>query len=76
MDAITEHLVLSLGSLLAVLNPLATVPPFVAMTEGNDKEERIAMARRASMIACVVLLVFTFAGPRLLGFFGVSMAAF
>lgn len=75
-QALTEYGVFAFGSLVAVLNPLATVPPFLAMTESNTVAERRQMARRACALACCILLVFVAAGVGILTFFGVSMGAF
>jgi len=67
---------LAFTSLVTVLNPFATVPPFVAMTTMNTVAERRAMARRASIIAATVLAGFALFGLRVLSFFGVSSEAF
>lgn len=76
MNAFFSYVLLSLGSLLAILNPLATVPPFMAMTRTNTVQEQITMARTACMIACGVLLAFTLFGVGVLDLFGVSIPAF
>lgn len=76
MESHLSYAVLALGSLFAVLNPFATVPPFMAMTESNSVSERRAMAKRACIVAGVVLLVFALSGMRILTFFGVSVPAF
>lgn len=67
---------LCFGALLSILSPFATVPLFLAMTESNSREERLAMARRACLVACAVILVFSFTGLRILGAFRISVAAF
>lgn len=76
LNTLGNYGVLAFGSLVAVLNPAATVPPFLAMTENNNAAERTTMARRACILACCILLVFALTGPRILSFFGVSMGAF
>lgn len=76
MDSLATYSLLAFGSLFAVLNPFATVPPFLAMTESNTTAERRAMARRACQIAAAVLLVFALSGMTVLNFFGVSVPAF
>ena len=67
---------LSFGALLAILSPLATVPLFLAMTDANTTAERLAMARRACLVACGVILAVSFLGVRVLGAFRISVAAF
>lgn len=76
MESLVSYAVLALGSLLAVLNPFATVPPFMAMTESNTVAERRAMAKNACLIAGSVLLVFALTGVHVLNFFGVTVPAF
>jgi multiple antibiotic resistance protein len=76
MESVASYAVLVLGSLLAVLNPFATVPPFLAMTRSNSVSERRDMAKNACTIAAGVLVVFALSGLRVLTFFGVSVPAF
>lgn len=76
MESLASYTVLAFGSLIAVLNPVATVPPFLAMTESNSVSERRAMARRACMIAGGVLTMFALTGIWILAFFGVTEPAF
>jgi multiple antibiotic resistance protein len=76
MESFASYTVLAFGSLFAVLNPFATVPPFLAMTENNTLEERRSMARRACMIAAGVLALFALTGVSILQFFGVTVPAF
>ena len=70
------YFVFCIGSLFAVLSPLATVPPFLAMTETDAKEARLQMARRACFVAFLVLLLFSLTGLSVLEFFGLSVPAF
>jgi multiple antibiotic resistance protein len=76
MDSLASYAVLSFGSLFAVLNPFATIPPFIAMTSDNTPAERSSMALRACVLAAVVLVVFVLSGIHLLSFFGVTVPAF
>jgi multiple antibiotic resistance protein len=76
IDSLWSYTLLAAGSLVPVLNPFAIIPPFVAMTGDNTVAERKAMARRAALIAAGVLTAFALLGLRILGFFGVSQAAF
>lgn len=76
VESLFAYGLLAFTSLFAVLNPFATVPPFVAMTTTNTVAERRAMARRASLIAAGVLIGFALLGLQVLSFFGVSAEAF
>jgi multiple antibiotic resistance protein len=76
IDSLWSYTLLALSSLLAVLNPFATVPPFIAMTAANTVEERLTMATRAAVIAFCILSLFALSGLRVLAFFGISVPAF
>jgi len=76
MESFTSFLVLSFGALFAILNPLATVPPFMAMTADNSVTERNHMARTACLVGCGVLLAFALTGLTILNFFGITVPAF
>jgi multiple antibiotic resistance protein len=76
MESFSSFLVLSFGALFAILNPMATIPPFMAMTSDNTVADRNRMARTACMVACGVLIVFALTGMTILDFFGISVPAF
>lgn len=73
---LANYLIVCTGALFAVLNPLATIPPFLAMTESDSKPERVQIARRACIVACLILLSFVISGLTILDFFGISVPAF
>lgn len=64
------------GTLFAILNPLATVPPFIAMTETDSRDARLQMARRACLVAFCVLTAFALTGLAIFDFFGITVPAF
>jgi multiple antibiotic resistance protein len=76
VQALTSYAALAFGSLFAVLNPVAVIPPFLAMTESNSPHDRAVMARRACLIALCVLAIFALAGMSVLEVFGVSLPGF
>ena len=69
-------LITAFATLFVVIDPPGLVPLFIALTRGMSPEKRRAMARRASIIAAVLLLIFGVAGEAILGFIGISMPAF
>lgn len=71
-----SYVFLCLGSLFAILSPFATIPTFLAITEGNSAEERTRMAKRACTIASLVLVSFSLLGLTILGLFRVTVPAF
>ena len=67
---------MSAGSLFAIINPLAAVPTFFAMTPENTEAERLRMARTACITATGVLILFAATGNALFKVFGITIAAF
>lgn len=72
---LASYALLTFGSLFAILSPLGTVPTFLALTEDDTAAARISMARRACIIAFVVMTAFSLLGSRILGSFQVSIPA-
>lgn len=73
---ILNFALMSAGSLFAIINPLAAVPTFFAMTPENTERERLKMARTACITATLVLLLFAATGNALFRVFGITIAAF
>ncbi|MGH7377512.1 MAG: MarC family protein [Thermoanaerobaculia bacterium] len=71
-----EYSFLALSSLFVILDPVAVVPAFLAMTPGNTPRERLDMARLASLVAAGVLLAFAFAGRWVFKLLGITLPAF
>lgn len=74
--SITDFAILSFSSLFVIVDPIATLPAFLAMTERNSSEERIRMAKLASLVTFLILLVFSLVGRLVLKAFGITMPAF
>ena len=72
----TAFLITAFATLFVVIDPPGLVPLFIALTRGMGDEKRRAMARRACIIAAVLLLLFGIAGEAILSFIGISMPAF
>jgi len=59
-----------------IVDPLAVVPAFLAMTPNDTVEQRIRTARLACFVTAGVMLVFSFAGQIIFKFMGITMPAF
>ncbi len=73
---LSEYILLASSSLFVIVDPLATVPAFIAMTPHDTPEQRIRMARLACFTMAVVLLGFAAAGKWIFRFLGITMPAF
>jgi multiple antibiotic resistance protein len=71
-----EYILLATSSLFVIVDPLAAVPAFLAMTPTDTPEDRIRMARLACCVAGGVLIGFAVAGHWIFKFLGITMPAF
>jgi multiple antibiotic resistance protein len=71
-----EYILLASSSLFVIVDPLATVPAFLAMTPNDSPEQRIKMARLACCVTACVLIIFSAAGRWVFKFLGITMPAF
>ena len=76
LNALFHYALLAFGSLFVIVDPIATVPAFLAMTPRDTPEQRIRMARLAAFVMAGVLLVFAVAGKMIFKFLGITMPAF
>jgi multiple antibiotic resistance protein len=73
---LTEYTLLAISSLFVIVDPVALVPTFLAMTPEETPAERIRMARIACLAMVVVLFAFALLGRRILEFLGIDLPAF
>ena len=74
--SLAKYILLAASSLFVIVDPLAAVPAFLAMTPTDTPEQRIKMARLACWVAAGVLLAFAIAGKWVFRFLGITMPAF
>ena len=72
---LTEYALFSFGSLFLIVDPIATVPAFLAMTTRATVAERARMAQVACLVTIGILAVFALAGQGLFRVLGVSLPA-
>ena len=71
-----EYILLAASSLFVIVDPLAAIPSFLAMTPTDTPEQRIRTARLACCVTAAVLLVFATAGNLVFQIFSITMPAF
>ncbi|HVZ64129.1 MAG TPA: NAAT family transporter [Opitutaceae bacterium] len=74
--SLPAYVFLATSSLFVIVDPLAAVPAFLAMTPDNTPAERIRMARLAAVVMAGVLFAFAFAGQWIFRILGITPAAF
>lgn len=73
---LTEYTVLSLSSIFIVVDPIASVPAFIAMTPNDSPAAKLRMARLACSGAGGVLIIFAAAGKWIFQVMGITLPAF
>lgn len=74
--SLIEYILLTMSSLFVILDPIAVVPLFLAMTPNDAPAQRIRMARLACLVSAGVLMVFALVGQWIFKFLGITMPAF
>ena len=77
MDAFNlAFFMLAFSSLFTIISPISTASVFITITPKNSKKEKLQMAKKASITAALVLIVFGLAGNYILSFFNITLEAF
>jgi multiple antibiotic resistance protein len=71
-----KSFILAFTSLIAILNPLGSIPMFMAMTGAYTRERRKETIKRAIITATLVMIIFALLGTSILRFFGITTEAF
>ena len=76
MGDFAQFALVTFTSILFLVDPIAVVPTFLAITQGESQERRRVTARRACIAAAVLLIVFAAAGNLIFRAFGITLPAF
>jgi multiple antibiotic resistance protein len=60
-------------ALLPLINPLASAPTFLAITEGDSRERRLQQLQHACFYMVTILVSFLIGGTFIMSFFGISI---
>lgn len=71
-----QYFAVALSSILFLVDPVATIPAFLVMTEGHSQEHRKRMAKRAAWTCFFVLGGFGLIGAQVFKLLGITMPAF
>ena len=74
--SLLEYTLFAFTSLFVIVDPIAIVPAFLAMTARDTPQGKNRMAFLAATVAAGVLIVFAVAGKWIFHFLGITMAAF
>lgn len=71
-----QYFAVALSSILFLVDPVATIPAFLVMTEGHTQQHRRRMALRAAWTCFFVLGGFGLIGAQVFKLLGITMPAF
>jgi len=72
---LTEYAILAFSSLFVIVDPIATVPAFLAMTARDSISQRLRMARTACLVVVGILMGFALIGQWLFTLLGITLPA-
>jgi multiple antibiotic resistance protein len=73
---IAEFALVTLTSVLFIVDPIAVVPSYLVVTRGETAAQRAATARRACVAAAIILVAFAIGGTLIFNLFGITLPAF
>ena len=71
-----EYSLLAASSLFVIVDPLAVIPAFIAMTASDTPAERTRTAKTACLVMTGVLLGFAYGGRWIFKYLGITLPAF
>jgi multiple antibiotic resistance protein len=71
-----DNLIKSTIGLFVVIDPVGSVPLFIALTRMMERHERKAVSKIAIITAAALLIVFAVAGTQILAIFGITIFSF
>jgi multiple antibiotic resistance protein len=76
MIALTQFALVTLTSVLFIVDPIAVIPTYLVITQGETTQQRAGTARRACVAAAIILVAFALGGSLIFQIFGITIEAF
>jgi multiple antibiotic resistance protein len=76
VESYFQFALVTFTSVLFIVDPIAVVPTYLVITQGQTQAQRRATAWRACIAATILLVTFAAAGRAIFGLFGITMPAF
>jgi multiple antibiotic resistance protein len=73
LDVILREVLLVVGALFPIVNPLGNAPIFLTLTRDVSSGTRAILSRKIAINGFILLLVSIFIGTHILAFFGISL---
>ncbi len=76
MGNIVQFALVTLTSVLFIVDPIAVIPTYLVITQGETPAQRAVTARRACIAAALILIAFALGGTLIFHVFGITLEAF
>ena len=76
MESQLQFALVTFTSVLFIVDPIAVVPTYLVITQGQTQSQRRVTARRACVAAMILLVTFAAMGRAIFDLFGITMPAF
>jgi len=76
MQDIWEYSLTVFMAFFAIMNPIANIPIFVKLTEGQDEKKKKEIAKTSNIVAFLIVLAFILIGQYIFQIFGLTIPAF
>jgi len=73
LSDLTKNILLVVGALFPVVNPIGNTPIFLSLTRGLSEQGRTALARMVAVNGLLLIVASIFIGTHILAFFGISL---
>ncbi|SNQ62076.1 Multiple antibiotic resistance protein [Candidatus Methanoperedens nitroreducens] len=60
------------AAIFSIVNPISGVMAFISITSHMDRTDRLYVAKRCSVIACMIAIIFAISGRYILEFFSIT----
>lgn len=76
MGNFAQFALVTLTSVLFIVDPIAVIPTYLVITHAESPEQRATTARRSCIAAALILIVFSLGGTLIFELFGITIDAF
>jgi multiple antibiotic resistance protein len=76
MGHFPQFALVTLTSVLFIVDPIAVIPTYLVITHDETAEHRAATARRACIAGALILIIFALGGSLIFELFGITIDAF
>jgi multiple antibiotic resistance protein len=76
MQGMMQFAIVTLTSILFIVDPIAVIPTYLVITQGQSRDQRAGTALRACVAAAIILIAFALGGTLIFQVLGITIEAF